>query len=448
MSSNLPDSYIFKITGLEPKSFGTGFAIHSDSHYTYFVTCSHVLDDVGGSSGLNVGSMKAEVIANDPAAVGYDIAVLRTPRIEVPSIRLNPTVENGTKVSLNGFYAESTQILLRSVVGTLGDQGKVLSDKYENRATCWALLVESEHKLEKGYSGSPVFEERSMCVVGIVNQRKGTDKGQVISIEVLKTIWPDCIPFLFHSTSPVVPFYEFEKKEEPLINFEKEVEVFRRIVNREDTRTRFISLYGDSSFGKSRLLREFVTLCEAHVFSTLLFDFKQQLDIEKCLEMIVARLDPSNFPLFNEHLMGGYPDPLTRDKEREWLKNLTRKFFADLTKCRECSPTILFFDHYEKASLDFEEWLESTFMQLNFGQTTTPLLVVLAGQNAPRNINPDWTGQYRFPLEGLPLRCFEEYAERRKADLPADRIKLLHEFCKGAPGPFVTFLRGNQGNSF
>lgn len=38
MSSNLPDSFIFKITGQEPKNFGTGFAIHSDDHHTYFVT--------------------------------------------------------------------------------------------------------------------------------------------------------------------------------------------------------------------------------------------------------------------------------------------------------------------------------------------------------------------------------------------------------------------------
>jgi hypothetical protein len=445
MSSKLPDSYIFKITGQEPKSFGTGFAIHSDSHHTYFVTCSHVLDDVGGPVDLQVGSMKAEVVVNDPAD-GYDIAVLRIPRIEVPIIRLNPSVEKGTKVSLNGFYAESTQILIRPIVGTLGDHGKITSKNFENRTACWALIVESEHKLEKGYSGSPVCEERSMCIVGIVNQRKGSDKGQVVSIEVLKIIWPECIQLLFEPSEQVLPFYGFEKKEEPLINFEKEVGIFRRIVNGEDTRTRFITLYGDSSFGKSRLLREFISLSEAHVFSTLLFDFKQQLDIEKCLETIVARLDRSNFPQFNDHLMGGYPDPLTREKEREWLKNLTRKFFADLITCRECPPIILFFDHYEKASQDFEEWLESTFMQLNFGQNNTPLVVVLAGQKAPLNINPDWSGQYRFPLEGLPLHCFEEYAEQRKADLPADKIKLLHEFCKGAPGPFVTFLRGNKSS--
>lgn len=446
MSSKLPDSYIFKITGQEPKGFGTGFAIHSDIQHTYIVTCSHVVDDVGGPVGLQVDGMQAEVVVNDPSD-GYDIAVLRTQRMEMPFIRLNPSVEKGTKVSLNGFYAESTQILIRQIVGTLGDHGKITSKNFENRTACWALIVESEQKLEKGYSGSPVFEERGMCIIGIVNQRKGTEKGQVISIEVLKTIWPDCIPLLFQSNSPIVPHFEFEKKEEPLINFKKEVEIFCRIVNGEDTRTRFITLYGDSSFGKSRLLREFISLAEAHVFSTLLFDFKQQLDIEKCLETIVTRLDRSNFPQFTDHLMGGYPDPLTREKEREWLKNLTRKFFADLIKCRECSPIILFFDHYEKASQDFEDWLESTFMQLNFVQNNSPLVVVLAGQNAPRNINPDWSGQYRFPLEGIPLHCFEEYAEQRKANLPADKIKLLHEFCKGAPGPFVTFLRGNNGNT-
>lgn len=391
--------------------------------------------------------MAAEVVVHD-AAVGYDIAVLRTVRTEVHSIRLNSSVEKGAKVSLNGFYAENAQILLRPVAGTLGEQGKVTSDNYEARANYWSLYVESEQGLEKGYSGSPVYDERSMCVIGIINQRKGTGKGQVISIEVLKIIWPECENLLFRTTAPVSPVYEFEKKEEPLINFEKEVEIFQRIVKREDTRTRFITLYGESAFGKSRLLRGFVILAETHDFSTMLFDFKQQIDIETCLEAIVARLGRDSFSQFDAHLMAGRPDPLTREKEREWLKNLTRKFFADLAKYRECPRTILFFDHYEKASQDFGDWLESTFMQLNFGQTTTPLLVVLAGQKEPRNVNPDWSGQYRFPLKGIPLHCFEQYAEERKVNLLANDIRLLHEFCKGAPGPFVTYIRGRKGSTF
>ena len=57
--------------------------------------------------------------------------------------------------------------------------------------TAWDLVFTDGHLLEPGYSGSPVVDELSGVVIGVVSRREGEKWGLAISIEELTKVWQD-----------------------------------------------------------------------------------------------------------------------------------------------------------------------------------------------------------------------------------------------------------------
>jgi S1-C subfamily serine protease len=198
MSANFWDSVIL-ITSSDPermadRDFGTGFVINQDEQTTYVLTCAHVVIEVGGSDKVRVGGHPATVEALGDR-YGCDLAVLAIKErlTKLPPLKLSVVGEKGRQFSGIGFYTDGTKTRkLAEIRGKLGGT-QIIETTEGDRTKAWNLDIdeESEHDLKSGYSGSPVIEQTSGYVLGVVAQLTGKGKGLAISIEVLAKVWSE-----------------------------------------------------------------------------------------------------------------------------------------------------------------------------------------------------------------------------------------------------------------
>lgn len=196
------------ITGSSPDSrnFGTGFVIHQDERFTYLLTCAHVVKDVGGKENITVGGLPATIAALGEED-GFDLAILTVQGLwDKKPLKLRKLGEK----DINSFFAAGFSLydkvyLLRTVVGELGKPINLESRKRQARTRAWDLKIQGENYLQRGYSGSPVIDNISNCVLGVVSHKEGTgDKGLAISVEALEKIWQDMPPFLLRGKQGVL----------------------------------------------------------------------------------------------------------------------------------------------------------------------------------------------------------------------------------------------------
>lgn len=443
MNSQLQDSIVI-ITGTEPTNFGTGFVFYKDQSSTYLITCMHVVKDVGGHQELKANSHPATVIAFD-SEDGFDLAILRIDKIlDIPTLHLKAIGEKGVSAIAVGCYLYGKQRIIQKIECVLEEQVIVDSIHLNARGPCWHLKIQGDYCFQKGYSGAPVVDIKNHHVLGIVNQRKGEgEKGLAISVETLIKLWPEMPKKISLNLKLEKPKIFANPESGPLMDFKDELAAFQKIINGQDQQTRLISLFGPSLMGKSRLLREYRRIAYESNFDDLFIDLKQQIDIELCLELIVNKFGIQHFTNFNEYLSDRPAKSLSREEEREWYKNLTRKFFQDLGNYREAHHLLIFFDHYEKVDRDFKDWLNSIFLTRNF--LLTPIVVIVAGQEEIK-VESTWPNQYRFQLKGVEKDCCFRYAGDCNVTLSDKEIELVHEACQGSPGHFVMFVQSRLGN--
>lgn len=170
--------------------FGTGFVFHQNSGSVFVLTCAHVVEDVGGRDSVQIQGMPAKVVAIGKGSL--DVAVLSVEGMYKTSIlKLKDETEGGKQFVAIG-YQKSAGYLLRSLHGCVGEEisfyqsGK--TESYQIKA--WELIVEGGYTLERGYSGSPVIDEKTGNVLAIVSQRVPNGKsGRAISVEAIAYIW-------------------------------------------------------------------------------------------------------------------------------------------------------------------------------------------------------------------------------------------------------------------
>lgn len=210
MSVNFWES-VFLITSSEPEkkedgNFGTGFVIHQVEQTTYLLTCAHVVEQVGGSDKVRVGGHPAIVEALGDR-YGCDLAVLavRKPLAKLPLLRLDAVGEKGRDVTVAGFYTDGTKTYkLARIEGKLGDTQIIMTSEGD-RTRAWNLDIDrdSGHELKSGYSGSPVIDQVTGYVLGIVAQKTENGQGLAISIEALEKIWLENVSVLLPSKKGV-----------------------------------------------------------------------------------------------------------------------------------------------------------------------------------------------------------------------------------------------------
>ncbi|MGD1704059.1 Ig-like domain-containing protein [Dapis sp. BLCC M229] len=196
----------------EAKVIGTGFAFYRTQYHTYFLTCAHVVKDVGGEENVLVNNTPAEVVAIGNKS-GFDLAVLRAvlpSDIRLLKLRILERAK-GSKIKILGyyFYGELKRHSAEEIEGEVGER-TFLTQSIEGsveQVTTWKLRI-TKGLLQKGYSGAPIVDSKQNCVLGVATDMEGNgERGRAISVEALKEIWPDLPPELLDI--PKFPKYYF-----------------------------------------------------------------------------------------------------------------------------------------------------------------------------------------------------------------------------------------------
>jgi Trypsin-like peptidase domain len=179
--------------------FGSSFIIKKTANATYWLTCAHVVLDVGGINNLRIAGHSAALVGCSEDELGavkdtYDIVVLKVEALikKVP-LELAHLPKQGSSFSVTGHYQNqgAKQIFAESLYGRLSisDIGLSTSEGYFKTLK---LEVDSESKLsfQPGYSGSPVLSEGKKQVIGVVSQKHTDGRvGIAISVEAVKHIF-------------------------------------------------------------------------------------------------------------------------------------------------------------------------------------------------------------------------------------------------------------------
>jgi S1-C subfamily serine protease len=160
------------------RRFGTGFIIYQDKQITYLLTCSHVVEDVGGIEKVKAAGESATVIAFD-GSDGFDLAVLRIDSLFIKKpLDLGRFAEKGNTFKAVGYKSYDGKRFLREPIrGKLGEQVVLQSKLHIEPILAWYLKIDEEYSLQPGNSGSPVIDEASGKVLGVVRSSPKRRKG-------------------------------------------------------------------------------------------------------------------------------------------------------------------------------------------------------------------------------------------------------------------------------
>jgi hypothetical protein len=181
--------------------FGSSFIIKRTPTATYWLTCAHVVINVGGIDNLRIADHSATLVgcSKDELAALRDTSDLVVLKVEslfekVP-LELVQSSKKKLSFSVTGHYKNhgAKQIFADSLYGhlSISDIGVSTSKGYVKTLE---LEVDSNSKLllEDGYSGSPVLIKGTKQVIGVVAQKytHGNGRGGIaISVEAAKQIF-------------------------------------------------------------------------------------------------------------------------------------------------------------------------------------------------------------------------------------------------------------------
>ncbi|MCP5085487.1 MAG: AAA family ATPase, partial [Rhodobacteraceae bacterium] len=342
----------------------------------------------------------------------------------------------------DGYSATAAISLSETLTGRLEIQQQTfLEDDAGHRVSAWWLkLPNAEHVLQPGYSGSPVVDTASGVVIGIINIRKAEgQRGLAISAQALDVIWPQRPADLFDTPKRL----DWQK---PVINLDDQREAFARIVSGEDTQTRLLLAHGEAGMGKTHLVNMYEQIAEAHHCKTISVDLKEQLSVERCLAHIVLKLGGVDvFQQYNDAKME-LTKALNAAEADKW-ELLTGYFFSDLRHYQASPQIILIFDGYDRDNPEeaFKSWLTGILLPQLANQTR--LVTVIAGQELvtpPRELT---RCHQNFPLTGVSVETYQDYAAACRVELPLDHLQLLHEAFHGKPSSFAYFIKERLAKS-
>ncbi len=180
--------------------FGTGFVVHHTGQSSYLLTCAHVIDDVGGPDAIDVAGNAAEVVARG-SVEGLDLAVVKIKGLtDIPTLSLQTVGQKGEALQAVGFQQSRNFFVMRPLQGILGESVSLMARGQTIPIKAWDLKIEGDHHLQPGYSGSPVVQQASGQVLGVVSHRQGGgERGLAVSVEALPQIWPEMPPNLLKS---------------------------------------------------------------------------------------------------------------------------------------------------------------------------------------------------------------------------------------------------------
>jgi tetratricopeptide (TPR) repeat protein len=191
--TNVPRSSLGLVTSSDRENtkFGTAFLIYSNSDESIYLTCAHVVRDVGGPTQVQLDGEPVTATVGSGPDSALDLAVLRaSPRADSSPLRLGAAALSGEEVTVVGFHAFGKHYVLRDVSGTLGKSIRLHGRGRAAPVSAWDLIMTDDELLKPGFSGAPVVYGQPEQVIGVVSHSiGGGERGVAVSIEVLPTIW-------------------------------------------------------------------------------------------------------------------------------------------------------------------------------------------------------------------------------------------------------------------
>ena len=130
---------------------------------------------------------------------------------------------------------------------------------------------------------------------------------------------------------------------------------------------------------------------------------------------------------------------LERQASEERRRELTACFFADWGAIRENPRLVLLLDTYEWAAPMLQDWIENTFLEEL--KHIEQAIIVIGGRPPWPEMNGYWRIHgYQFPLEGVQVRDYKEYAEQRGVPIAEADLVQLHRQMEGLPKLFVEYV--------
>lgn len=158
---------------------------------------------------------------------------------------------------------------------------------------------------------------------------------------------------------------------------------------------------------------------------------------------MLLSLKLAHFIRYNQLLLAGRPERPTRSKEEEWQNNLTSAFIQDLFHQPNLPKLFVLFDHFEskRADISFLNWLKNVLLPGLFSQQTVKIIV--AGQDDLKyNRHPQY--HLHFPLSGVPVECFYQFAEACNFPLDRRSLKVIHKAVNGSPKAIVDYVHSEM----
>jgi len=197
MNYNKYSKSIFPLFNSENKNYGASFLIHKDGQFSYLLTCTHVIDDLGDISKIKVNNSEKACEIYTPVT-GYDRSDLTILKIRdlltYPTLSLGVYSHQKAEVTICALERESgneDKYTIHYIEGVRNTRHDIKSTTHDTIDKAWTIS-NLTYKLWPGCSGSPVISNNTGDVIGIIyKRRKDGFEGAAISIEELKYIWPE-----------------------------------------------------------------------------------------------------------------------------------------------------------------------------------------------------------------------------------------------------------------
>lgn len=210
---------ILLVTSRNPENhrFGTGFVIYHFEKSSWVVTCTHVVNDVGGEISLEINGNPAKIVSMG-ASDELDLSLLETDGLlNLPIVKLGTYGREGSPFTTAGFQLFGKHFSIKRIVGRLIQQNELVAKSLSERIKVWTITMLGDDTLQDGYSGAPIIDEESGFCVGVISYKQGDGRsGIAISIDELQKILPTASPRLIETPTRSRPFsnhadYLFEK---------------------------------------------------------------------------------------------------------------------------------------------------------------------------------------------------------------------------------------------
>lgn len=253
-------------------------------------------------------------------------------------------------------------------------------------------------------------------------------RGVAICVGVLRYIYPE-LPDGILPNRPLTEPSKEEQRQSLRMNLLDEVTEFTSMVRGTKNNTRVICIWAASGMGKTRLLDEYERIAARNQVPCARFNLAQQMSIENFLMDIASHFGGLSgfrkFAKFREESI---------HESNAYYRAMGANFLSDVR--RKKKSVVVLIDQFDKADQLFIDWFLQDFVPeiapMVVSQLSQELLVVVAGQVAPRHLAPR-PAIKEFYLKLPTQDCWKDYLKACGIDLDWKSAEDLYNQYQGLP---------------